>query len=165
MFLPQRSVFYEHESHKAKLSHDRWSCDYCKKVFHSEEDLDLHFNQRHNETLLSVGRVLDRRTTSNVFLVLGRASRLSVGLLFDFSMRCSQALRKSHSFAQSTGPRSVCSTAASEQNSRRAPTDHSEKSMCSKNDHPRVVGHVVRNVVRSRSSINVFQTISITTFA
>ncbi|CAF1326098.1 unnamed protein product [Adineta steineri] len=52
VFSPMRDIFYRHELHKHKISNDKWLCKYCNKTFLSEFYLDMHFVNRHNETLL-----------------------------------------------------------------------------------------------------------------
>ncbi len=54
VFSPVRDLFYRQELHKDKLSNDKWLCKYCNKTFLSEFYLDLHFVNRHNDTLLKV---------------------------------------------------------------------------------------------------------------
>lgn len=49
-----RDIFYRQELNKVKLSNDKWLCKYCNKTFYSEFYLDLHFVNRHNNTLLQV---------------------------------------------------------------------------------------------------------------
>ena len=49
-----RDMFYRQELNKVKISNDKWLCKYCNKTFYSEFYLDLHFVNRHNETILTV---------------------------------------------------------------------------------------------------------------
>ncbi|CAF3317899.1 unnamed protein product [Rotaria socialis] len=51
-FSPMRDVFYRQELHKLKISNDKWLCKFCNKTFLSEYYLDMHFVNRHNNTLL-----------------------------------------------------------------------------------------------------------------
>ena len=54
VFSPMRDIFYRQELNKIKISNDRWLCKYCNKTFYSEFYLDLHFVNRHNNTLIKV---------------------------------------------------------------------------------------------------------------
>ncbi|CAF0753639.1 unnamed protein product [Adineta ricciae] len=49
---PMRDLYYRQELHKVKVSNDKWLCKYCNKTFYSEYYLDMHFVNRHNNTLL-----------------------------------------------------------------------------------------------------------------
>ncbi|UJR27088.1 hypothetical protein I4U23_008389 [Adineta vaga] len=49
---PMRDLYYRQELHKLKVSNDKWLCKYCNKTFSSEYYIDLHFINRHNNTLL-----------------------------------------------------------------------------------------------------------------
>jgi hypothetical protein len=52
-----RDLFYRQELNKVKISNDKWLCKYCNKTFLSEFYLDMHFVNRHNDTLLKVRRL------------------------------------------------------------------------------------------------------------
>ncbi|CAF3207018.1 unnamed protein product [Rotaria sp. Silwood2] len=52
VFSPMRDLFYRQELNKIKISNDKWQCKYCNKIFYSEYYLDMHFVNRHNDTLL-----------------------------------------------------------------------------------------------------------------
>ncbi len=56
VFSPIRDIFYRQELNKVKISNDKWLCKYCNKTFYSEYYLDMHFGNRHNDTLLKVRR-------------------------------------------------------------------------------------------------------------
>jgi hypothetical protein len=52
-----RDIYYRQELNKMKISNDKWLCKYCNKTFYSEFYLDMHFVNRHNDTLLKVEEI------------------------------------------------------------------------------------------------------------
>ncbi|CAF0749920.1 unnamed protein product [Didymodactylos carnosus] len=48
---PMRDLYYRHELSKKKVANERWKCGFCNKTFYTEQYLDLHFTNRHNNTL------------------------------------------------------------------------------------------------------------------
>jgi len=64
-----RDIFYRQELNKMKISNDKWLCKYCNKTFYSEYYLDMHFVNRHNDTLLRVKIIWNclYRETKNLY--------------------------------------------------------------------------------------------------
>ncbi|PIK50049.1 hypothetical protein BSL78_13058 [Apostichopus japonicus] len=48
---PSRNVYGDNEKHKLWEDTSRWSCQYCGKAFFGQEYLDMHFENRHLETI------------------------------------------------------------------------------------------------------------------
>lgn len=51
---PSRNVYGDNEKHKLWEDTSRWSCQYCGKAFFGQEYLDMHFENRHLETINQV---------------------------------------------------------------------------------------------------------------
>ncbi len=81
-----RDIFYRQELNKMKISNDKWLCKYCNKTFYSEYYLDMHFVNRHNDTLLKVKIIWNYLYGETKIYILERTICMSIGLLFDFSM-------------------------------------------------------------------------------
>lgn len=47
----QNDMFHEQEMQKDTIRPTQWQCNYCKKMFRSEEYLDRHFDNRHHDML------------------------------------------------------------------------------------------------------------------
>ena len=80
-----RDLYYRQELHKVKVSNDKWLCKYCNKTFYSEYYLDMHFVNRHNNTLLPV-RIIDLFSFVSGDACLERTINMLIELLFYISM-------------------------------------------------------------------------------
>ncbi|ERN12864.1 uncharacterized protein LOC18441100 isoform X2 [Amborella trichopoda] len=48
---PSNDMFREQEQHKTQVDVNEWRCGFCQKMFHAENYLDTHFQNRHQNLL------------------------------------------------------------------------------------------------------------------
>ncbi|XP_038072446.1 uncharacterized protein LOC119740979 [Patiria miniata] len=56
--LPARDMYLAQEQRKIMDNANRWHCNYCGKAFTNEKYLDLHFSNRHADTILDGHRAV-----------------------------------------------------------------------------------------------------------